>query len=126
MTQRNEGLTFCHLRPEHIDQLAELEDSLKYSLGPRTLIELSLIRASRIATTATIEELMKAVRALKSSGAGSAPAAVSAAPVAAPAPATARDSAKVNAEVLADPKVADVLAALPGAAVMGISERRRA
>ena len=108
------------------DQLAELEDSLKYSLGPRTLIELSLIRASRIATTATIEELMKAVRALKSSGAGSATAAVSAAPVAAPAPATARDSAKVNAEVLADPKVADVLAALPGAAVMGISERRRA
>lgn len=108
------------------DQLAELEDSLKYSLGPRTLIELSLIRASRIATTATIEELMKAVRALKSSGAGSARAAVSAAPVAAPAPATARDSAKVNAEVLADPKVADVLAALPGAAVMGISERRRA
>ena len=108
------------------DQLAELEDSLKYSLGPRTLIELSLIRASRIATTATIEELMKAVRALKSSRVGSAPAAVSAAPVAAPAPATARDSAKVNAEVLADPKVADVLAALPGAAVMGISERRRA
>ena len=108
------------------DQLAELEDSLKYSLGPRTLIELSLIRASRIATTATIEELMKAVRALKSSGAGSAPAAVPAAPVAAPAPATAMDSAKVNAEVLADPKVADVRAALPGAAVMGISERRRA
>ena len=77
---------------------------------------------------------MKAVRALKSSGAGSAPAAVSAAPVAAPAaavqaaaaPATAMDSARVNAEVLADPKVADVLAALPGAAVMGISERRRA
>lgn len=25
MTQRNESLTFCHLRPEHIDQLAELE-----------------------------------------------------------------------------------------------------
>lgn len=116
------------------DQLAELEDSLRYALGARTLIELSLIRASRIATTATIEELMKAVRALKSSGAGSAPTAVSAAPVAAPAaavqaaaaPATAMDSAKVNAEVLADPKVADVLAALPGAAVMGISERRRA
>ena len=116
------------------DQLAELEDSLRYALGARTLIELSLIRASRIATTATIEELMKAVRALKSSGAGSAPAAVPAAPVAAPAaavpaapaPATAMDSAKVNAEVLADPKVADVLAALPGAAVMGISERRRA
>ena len=116
------------------DQLAELEDSLRYALGARTLIELSLIRASRIATTATIEELMKAVRALKSSGAASAPAAVSAAPVAAPAaavqaaaaPATAMDSAKVNAEVLADPKVADVLAALPGAAVMGISERRRA
>ena len=49
------------------DQLAEMEDKLRYVLSVRTLIEMSLIRASRIATTATVEELMKAVRALKGS-----------------------------------------------------------
>ena len=48
------------------DQLAEMEDKLRYVLSVRTLIEMSLIRASRIAVTATVEELMKAVRALKS------------------------------------------------------------
>ena len=47
------------------DQLAEMEDKLRYVLSVRTLIEMSLIRASRIATTATIEELMKAVRGMK-------------------------------------------------------------
>lgn len=50
------------------DQLSEMEDKLRHVLSVRTLIEMTLIRASRIATTATIEELMKAVRALKSSG----------------------------------------------------------
>ena len=47
------------------DQLAEMEDKLRYVLSVRTLIEMSLIRASRIATTATIEELMKAVKGMK-------------------------------------------------------------
>lgn len=50
------------------DQLAEMEDKLRYVLSVRTLIEMTLIRASRIATTATIDELFKALRALKSSG----------------------------------------------------------
>ena len=50
------------------DQLSEMEDKLRHVLSVRTLIEMMLIRASRIATTATIEELMKAVRSLKSSG----------------------------------------------------------
>ena len=69
------------------DQLAEMEDKLRYVLSVRTLIEMSLIRASRIATTATVEELMKAVRALKEGGA---PVTVpAAAPVRAPAPAPA-------------------------------------
>lgn len=49
------------------DLLAETEDKLRYALSVRTLIELSLIRASRIASTATVEELMRAVRQLKSS-----------------------------------------------------------
>ncbi len=56
------------------DQLAEMEDKLRYALSVRTLIEMSLIRASRIATTATVEELMKAVRALRSGGADAQPA----------------------------------------------------
>ena len=52
------------------DQLAEMEDKLRYVLSVRTLIEMSLIRASRIATVATIEELMKAVKELKQSSPG--------------------------------------------------------
>ena len=47
------------------DQLAEMEDKLRYVLSVRTLIEMALIRASRIATTATIEELMKAVKGMR-------------------------------------------------------------
>ena len=47
------------------DQLAEMEDKLRYVLSVRTLIEMSLIRASRIATTATVEELMKAVKKMR-------------------------------------------------------------
>ena len=50
------------------DQLAEMEDKLRYVLSVRTLIEMSLIRASRIATTATIEELMKAVKGMREGG----------------------------------------------------------
>ena len=52
------------------DQLAEMEDKLRYVLSVRTLIEMSLIRASRIATTATIEELMKAVKGMREEGTG--------------------------------------------------------
>ena len=47
------------------DQLAELEDKLRYVLSVRTLIEMSLIRASRLATTATIDELLKVVKSMK-------------------------------------------------------------
>ena len=52
------------------DQLAEMEDKLRYVLSVRTLIEMSLIRASRIATTATIDELLKAVRGIRDQGSG--------------------------------------------------------
>ena len=67
------------------DQLATMEDKLRYVLSVRTLIEMTLIRASRIATVASIEELMRAVRNLR--GPVDAPAAASprlAAPAAAP------------------------------------------
>ena len=52
------------------DQLAEMEDKLRYVLSVRTLIEMSLIRASRIATTATIDELLKAVKGIRDQGSG--------------------------------------------------------
>ena len=52
------------------DLLADMEDKLRYSLSVRTLIEMTLIKASRVATTATIEELMKAVKAMKEGGQG--------------------------------------------------------
>lgn len=47
------------------DQLGEMEDRLRYALSVRTLIEMTLLRASRIASVASVEELMRAVRALR-------------------------------------------------------------
>ena len=130
------------------DQLADAEDKLRYVLSVRTLIEMTLIRASRIATTATVEELMKAVRELKATGKLSAevavaPAAPAAAPVkppreeppappvAAPAasapdeppPPPPRPAKRVSrSDILNDKKLNDVLASLPGAVVSDIRE----
>ena len=53
------------------DQLAAMEDKLRYALSVRTLIEMTLLRAARIATVASIEELMRAVRALAAQGGAS-------------------------------------------------------
>ena len=50
------------------DQLSAMEDKLRYALSVRTLIEMTLLRAARIATVASIEELMRAVRALAAQG----------------------------------------------------------
>ena len=50
------------------DQLAAMEDKLRYALSVRTLVEMTRLRASRIATVASIEELMRAVRALAAGG----------------------------------------------------------
>ena len=102
------------------DQLAEMEDKLRYVLSVRTLIEMSLIRASRIATTATVEELMKAVRALKSGGAAPAPAAPArevaprARAVPAPAPAPAKPASRFASHAL--PSAADLMAPKPAPA----------
>ena len=115
------------------DQLVEMEDKLRHILSPRTLIEMSLIRASRLATTATVEELMRAVRALR--GGGELPAAArprpaeapapmpKPVPAPAPAPAPAPKPAAIssgNSEILNDQKFNDILGVLPGATVVGI------
>ena len=123
------------------DQLAEMEDKLRYVLSVRTLIEMSLIRASRIATTATIEELMKAVKGIREQGTGNreekgtgnggespnhriteSPNVKDATPKWAggglpPMP----DEAPVDRQaMLDDPKLNDILGAIPGATVADI------
>ena len=124
------------------DQIAEMEDKLRYVLSVRTLIEMSLIRASRIATTATIEELMKAVQELRGQVA-SQPSAQVAQPIAPPPasqpsaqvappprepPAPAVEpprAAPVNAHrqaILDDAKLNSILSALPGATITDIKE----
>jgi DNA polymerase-3 subunit gamma/tau len=47
------------------DLLADMEDKLRYVLSVRTLIEMTLLKASRVAKVATIEEVMRAVQALR-------------------------------------------------------------
>ena len=122
------------------DQLSEMEDKLRYVLSVRTLIEMSLIRASRIATTATIEELMKAVRALREGGdvqlpprrEERRPAAVAPAPAQAPAsesaPAVKEERpapAITRSDILNDPKLNAILKEAPGSSVTDIKEKNR-
>ena len=54
------------------DQLAEMQDKLRYVLSVRTLIEMTLLRAARVATVASIEEVLKAVRELAAGQGGAA------------------------------------------------------
>ncbi len=125
------------------DQLAEMEDKLRYVLSVRTLIEMSLLRASRLATTATVDELLRAVKGLREGLPASAAAPTAAAqpvpaPVAAPAdapkpvPAPAPEPAPAEAapasrrEVLDDPRLNDdILGAFPGATIANIREAKK-
>ncbi len=50
-----------------VDLLIDADSRMRYALSKRTLLEASLIRASRAATVATIDELMKQVSALAAS-----------------------------------------------------------
>ena len=103
------------------DLLAEMEDKLRYVLSVRTFIEMTLLRASRVATIATIEELLKAVRELKSSGGAttvtapapaSAPIPAAPVPVPVPTPVPAPDAAP-SAPPQATAEAPDASAAAP-------------
>lgn len=112
------------------DQLADMEDKLRHVLSVRTLIEMTLIRASRIATVASIEELLRAVRALKGPVAAPAPAAPAppaAAPsAAAPAPSAAPSAAPPRPTAPAPaPAEAAPAAPSPPAHVLTDEERKR-
>lgn len=92
------------------DQLAEMEDKLRYVLSVRTLIEMSLIRCSRIASVATIEELMRVVKEMRAS-----------APTPAPTP-----EPQTRQQVLDDDKLNnDILGAFKGATITNIKEGRK-
>ena len=116
------------------DQLADMEDKLRYVLSVRTLMEMTLIRCSRIAVTVTVDEVLKRLQTLKDDPAAQlavpvavpvAPAASAPAPVvepapepkpvAAPAPAPKPAAAPApaaplsNQEILSDPKLDRVL-----------------
>ena len=122
------------------DQLAEMQDKLRHVLSVRTLIEMSLLRASRIATVASIEEVLRAIRAIQpgtvATAVASAPQPVAAVPTSvgprpvaaaapAPQPATAAPkppippelSAEERQKILDDTKINDLLKAMPGAKI---------
>ncbi len=50
------------------DILSALEDRMRYALSRRTLLETGLIRCARAAATASIDEILKALKALQASG----------------------------------------------------------
>lgn len=50
-----------------IELLIDADSRMRYALSKRTLLEAALVRASRAATVATVDELMKQVAALKGS-----------------------------------------------------------
>jgi len=110
------------------DQIADMEDKVRYALSVRTLIEMSLIKASRIATTATIEELMNAVRELREGLPPDAPS-PDAPPAEAPAPATPAEKQKVPGpsvrEMLEDDRLNDILSPFPGAKMTSIKGGRK-
>jgi len=102
------------------DQIAELEDKLRHVLSVRTLLEMTLLRAAKIATTATVEELMRAVEALKSSG-GDRDMPADKTPPAAEPPVKAPPKVEPF-DVRADPKLGAILASLPGSKIVDIKE----
>ena len=124
------------------DQLADMEDKLRHVLSVRTLIEMTLLRAGRTASVASIEELMKAIRALKAEGGiPSAPAAASstavkpkaatgnassAAPDRPAAQADGRESAAPSLDrqaILDDPRLNGILKSMPGTKIVDIKEK---
>ena len=124
------------------DKLAEMEDKLRYVLSVRTLIEMTLLRAGRIASVASIEELMKAVRELKAKG-GLPPSqspAAKVSPSAAPAtvkPAAPQSAAQMQPSpddsagapvfdrqaILDDPRLNGILKSMPGTKIVDIKEK---
>lgn len=68
------------------ETLVDLDGKLRYALSGRTLVETALIRCARAATTATLEEILRGIQALRSEAReGPAPASADAPPETTPA-----------------------------------------
>lgn len=93
------------------DQIAELEDKLRHSLSVRTLIEMTLIRASRIATTATVDELLRAVRALQTGEITPPPPNPDGTPAV-------PQKVYTREDLLSDPRLTSLLSIFPGATIV--------
>ena len=100
------------------DQIAAMEEQLKTALNPRTLIEMSLLRSARIASVATVEEVMKAVKTLMSGE-------VQVPPPAAPGEKPVEPKVFTREQLLDDPAFNSLLAIFPGARVVDIKEVKK-
>ena len=121
------------------DQLADMEDKLRHVLSVRTLMEMTLIRCSRIASTATIEEVLRLVKSMKDDpNAGMPevrlPVREAARPVQPSTPAETKPEPKVKeparkeltaerrSAIVNDPKLAEIMQALGSAEIVDIKE----
>jgi len=119
------------------DHLAELDEKIRGALSVRTIIEMALLRAARIATTASVEELLRTVRSLKSGSMADSRAQLPEPPVSAAKPSASEPvvsspeqvpskpepvAAESREAILSDPKLAAILAMMPGATVADIKE----
>ena len=89
------------------DQLAEMEGRLRYALSVRTLIEMTLVRCARIARTASLDDVLRRLNAIRT-----------AEPLAAAAPPPA---AKPAASLYDDPALKHVLQEFDGK-VVGVED----
>ena len=82
------------------DRLADMDERLRHALSVRTFMEMTLLKAGRIATVATIDELLKAVREAR---------------------AAQPDRRK---EILESPRLNAILESMPGSTIAEIKEGR--
>ena len=95
------------------EELTETESKMRYALSVRTLLEMSLIRCSRIATTASLDDILRRLNAIRTAK----PAALTA-----PAPESAvAKPAFSNADLYDDPALKSVLQEFDGK-IVGVED----
>ena len=95
------------------EELTETESKMRYALSVRTLLEMSLIRCSRIATTASLDDILRKLNAIRTAK----PAALTAA---APESAVAKPTFS-NADLYDDPAIKTVLQEFDGK-IVGVED----
>jgi len=93
------------------EELTQTENKMRYTLSVRTLLEMSLIRCSRIATTASLDDILRKLNAIRTAK----PAALSA-----PESAVAKPAFS-NADLYDDPAIKTVLQEFDGK-IVGIED----